>query len=98
MRSLVNVASVLPRGLSSTTLLSKVVKNASALEELLDADPVVLENRLSMLLRVDGAVDTPQKLDYIVSAIENRAGGGNGGGGGGRGKGLELSVNRMSDP
>lgn len=68
------------------------------MEEILDADPVVLEHRLSVLLRIEGAVDTPQKLDYIVSAMENRAGGGSGGGGHGGSKRLELSVNRMAEP
>lgn len=59
------------------------------MEEILDADPAVLENRLSVLLRIEGAVETPQKLDYIISTLEARAG---------RSKGLDLSVNRMADP
>ena len=66
-----------------------MVENSAAIEEILDADPAVLENRLSMLLRIEGAVETPQKLDYIISSLESRAG---------RSKGLDLSVNRMADP
>ncbi|CAN0272693.1 unnamed protein product, partial [Ectocarpus sp. 4 AP-2014] len=67
-----------------------VVDQSDAVEEILDADPAVLENRLSVLLRIEGAVETPQKLDYIASALEARAGR--------SGKGLELCVNRMAEP
>lgn len=70
------------------SLECQVVTRSDALEEILDADPAVLENRLSVLLRIEGAVGTPQKLDYIIGALEARAG---------RSKGLELSVNRMAD-
>ena len=70
-------------------LSCQVVENSDAMEEILDADPAVLENRLSVLLRIEGAVETPQKLDYIISTLESRAG---------RSKGLDLSVNRMADP
>lgn len=66
-----------------------MVEHSDAMEEILDADPAVLENRLSVLLRIEGAVETPQKLDYIISTLESRAG---------RSKGLDLSVNRMADP
>lgn len=66
-----------------------MVEQSEAIEEILDADPGVLENRLSVLLRIEGAVETPQKLDYIVTTLEARAG---------RTKGLELSINRMSEP
>lgn len=69
-------------------LFLQVLDQSGAIEELLDADPAVLENRLSVLLRIEGAVETPQKLDFILSCIDNRAGGD---------KGLEISVNRMAD-
>lgn len=67
----------------------QVLEQSSAIVELLDADPSVLENRLSVLLRIEGAVETPQKLDFILSSMESRAGGD---------KGLELSINRMAEP
>lgn len=60
------------------------------MEEIVDADPSVLETRLSVLLRIEGAVDTPQKLEYIISGLEARSGG--------QLKGLELTVNRMAEP
>ena len=59
------------------------------LSEIVDADPAVLENRLAVLLRIEGAVDTPQKLEYIVTVLESRSS---------RSKGLELSINRMANP
>lgn len=65
------------------------MKHTEALSEILDADPNVLENRLAVLLRIEGAVDTSQKLEFIINSLESRAG---------RSKGLELSINRMSDP
>lgn len=66
-----------------------MLNNSYAMEEILEADPALLENRLSVLLRIEGAVETPQKLDYMVTTLEARAG---------RSTGLDLSVNRMADP
>lgn len=66
-----------------------MVAQSEAIAEILNADPGVLENRLSVLLRIEGAVETPQKLDYIVTTLETRVG---------RSKGLELSINRMAEP
>lgn len=73
-------------GLPNDASLQQVLENADAVDNLLDADPAVLENRLAVLLRIEGTVDTPQKLDYIVAALGARAGGS---------KGLDITVDRM---
>lgn len=67
----------------------KVLDQSKAVEELMDAEPSVLENRLSALLRIEGGVSTRQKMRYIASSLASRAG---------RVKGLVLSINRMAEP
>ncbi|CAM9994795.1 unnamed protein product, partial [Choristocarpus tenellus] len=61
-----------------------VLRYPKAIEELLDADPNALENRMSPLLRIEGAVHTPQKVDYIRSSVDAK----------GQGT-VNLSLNRM---